>query len=74
YMAKYIPASSNIRWVILAPSRVQKPHVKKDAGAKHCFFCPGNEDQTPCEVDRIAHESKWLVRVFPNKFPITDIH
>ncbi len=42
---------------------------------KECPFCPGNEDQTPPEIDIVRPESfssskaKWLVRVVPNKFP-----
>jgi len=34
-----------------------------------CFFCPGNEQLTPPELDRLERGGKWEVRVFPNKFP-----
>ena len=43
-----------------------------------CPFCAGNEATTPPEVYRIGPGEKdkpgWLVRVVPNKYPITDIH
>jgi UDPglucose--hexose-1-phosphate uridylyltransferase len=43
-----------------------------------CPFCFGNEDQTPPEIYRWGRsyptDTDWIVRVVPNKFPITDIH
>ena len=35
-----------------------------------CPFCPGNESATPPEILRVAArgDSRWLVRVVPNKF------
>ncbi|MCR4326311.1 MAG: hypothetical protein NUV52_01500, partial [Candidatus Roizmanbacteria bacterium] len=46
--------------------------------ASDCPFCPGNESQTPKEIDRIVGTdnaiSQWLTRVIPNQYPITDIH
>lgn len=43
-----------------------------------CPFCFGNETMTPPEVYRWGKtypaDPDWLVRVVPNKFPITDTH
>lgn len=43
-----------------------------------CPFCFGNEIMTPPEVYRWGKKSPndgdWLVRVVPNKYPITDLH
>lgn len=44
----------------------------------NCPFCFGNEQLTPPEVYRwgksYPRDPVWLVRVVPNKYPITDIH
>jgi len=55
--------------------------VIQKAGYNHnqnCPFCLGNEDQTPPEIYRWGesgpNDKNWLVRVVPNKYPITDIH
>ncbi len=60
------------------------PVVPQKSGLPaQCFFCPGNESKTPPEIERVAADgsfkpavslnspdvSKWLTRVFPNKFP-----
>lgn len=83
-MTKYIPDFSSRRWVILAPGRFNKPKATNqeytitDKGglkyARECPFCLGNENQTPAEIERVSQENRWLIRVFPNKYPITDIH
>ncbi len=84
-MAKYIPDSKNHRWVILAPNRLHKPatgkkeyNLFKEGGickSKECPFCVGNEDKTPGEIMRVKDERfGWKVRVFRNKYPITDLH
>ncbi|OGY16599.1 MAG: hypothetical protein A2785_03330 [Candidatus Chisholmbacteria bacterium RIFCSPHIGHO2_01_FULL_49_18] len=43
-----------------------------------CPFCLGNEQLTPPEIYRWGrkdpHDPDWVVRVVPNKFPITDLH
>jgi len=76
-MAKYVPDVKTQRWVVITPKRVERP---KDAVSKKsvCPFCVGNESLTPPEVYRIGSGEKdkpgWIVRVVPNKFPITDIH
>lgn len=37
----------------------------------NCFFCRGNEKSTPPESFRINDKNgNWIVRSFPNKFPI----
>lgn len=83
-MAKYIPDIKSSRWVILAPGRFKKPQgkineykiIKKDNlnFAPDCPFCPGNEDKTPPEIASIKTNGDWQIRVFSNKYPITDIH
>lgn len=83
-MAKYVPDILNHRWVILAASRLTRPHdhnkqhrlIKKRGMhiSPDCPFCPGNEDRTPPEIDVIQSEHDWAVRTFSNKFPITDVH
>lgn len=46
--------------------------------SEDCPFCLGNEDRTPPEIYRWvkpdSRNSEWLVRVVPNKYPITDLH
>jgi UDPglucose--hexose-1-phosphate uridylyltransferase len=79
-MSKYIPDSKTQRWVIISAQRTKRPsNVEgKPAGGFVCPFCPGNEAVTPPEVYRIGPGEKdapgWLVRVVPNKYPITDTH
>ena len=63
------------RQVIIAVGRGKRPTDYKHGGAgeedggKACFFCPGNEHTTPPEISRIGEGGRWVVRVFPNKFP-----
>ncbi|MEK7592795.1 MAG: DUF4931 domain-containing protein [Patescibacteria group bacterium] len=80
-MAKYVPDSKTQRWVVIAPTRLNRPEssfAKKTEEKQICPFCPGNEHTTPPEVYRIGPGEKdstgWKVRVVPNKYPITDIH
>lgn len=75
-MAKYVPDSQSKRWSVIAASRMGRPEElqsgKRDG---RCPFCPGSEDLTPPELYRIGGlGTDWKVRVFPNKYPITDIH
>lgn len=66
-------------WVIIATERGKRPHdfERRDppAAAKErepsCPFCPGNEEKTPSELERIEHPEQkgWAVRVIANKFP-----
>lgn len=63
-------------WVIIATERARRPHEfaakeKPKPIAKYvanCPFCPGNEAMTPPETYRVGDETKWEVRVTPNKF------
>ncbi len=61
------------RWVIIAAERAKRPHDFKTEEVQDnkdkCFFCPGKEHTTPPEIYRIEEDSKWIVRVIPNKFP-----
>ncbi|MCS6956702.1 MAG: DUF4931 domain-containing protein [Patescibacteria group bacterium] len=79
-MSKYVPDVSTKRWVIIAGDRLKRPEEAKDKKKKKfiCPFCQGNEVMTPAEVFRIGegepNKPGWLIRVIPNKFPITDFH
>lgn len=79
-MSKYVPDISTKRWVIISSQRLGRPHENKNKKNKKftCPFCSGNEKLTPPEVFRIGkgqvNNSGWLVRVVPNKYPITDFH
>ncbi|MFN3910018.1 MAG: DUF4931 domain-containing protein [Candidatus Anstonellaceae archaeon] len=66
------------RTAILTPGRALRPHdfqgpkkPKKKQKPSDCFFCPGNENLTPPELDRTQLNGKktWLNRVFLNRFP-----
>lgn len=66
------------RWIVIAAEREKRPRdFKKPAPMKSelkeknpkCPFCPGNEQMTPPEVMRVEKKGKWVIRVFPNKFP-----
>lgn len=66
-------------WVVLATERARRPHdfrrVEPRAAAvdyaADCPFCPGNESQTPGEIERLrlAGSNQWSLRVVPNRFP-----
>lgn len=75
-MSKYVPDISTKRWVIISPQRLERT-AKKHVHAM-CPFCAGQEKHTPPEVLRFGkgepNQEGWIVRVTPNKFPITDIH
>ncbi len=72
------------KWTIVAPSRGDRPfdfsnqseEEKEREVDDECPFCPGNESETPKEIQAIREnekdESSWRVRVFPNKFPALD--
>src|SRR3989344_4418080 len=76
-MAKYVPDVKTQRWVIISAGRTSRPGDFTPHKSV-CPFCAGNEATTPPEVYRIGPGEKdkqgWLVRVVPNKYPITDIH
>jgi UDPglucose--hexose-1-phosphate uridylyltransferase len=68
--------------VILAPGRARRPDTHRGAAPTRdvsprvgsCPFCPGNEHQTPPEVQRTGSGAPdtpgWRVRVVPNLYPI----
>jgi UDPglucose--hexose-1-phosphate uridylyltransferase len=63
------------QWAVLAPRRESRPHERLVVSRPSlperddtCPFCPGNEDQTPPEIDRLPHGEPWAVRVVPNLF------
>jgi UDPglucose--hexose-1-phosphate uridylyltransferase len=66
-------------WVIMAGERSKRPDdfVRQQskpelpAFSPSCPFCPGNEAMTPPEsfAFRDKGNKKWLIRVFPNRFP-----
>jgi galactose-1-phosphate uridylyltransferase len=68
------PASQAPDWEAAEEARL----AELEAARRDCPFCPGNEDQTPPEILRVAPEavigcapttSPWLIRAFPNLFP-----
>lgn len=78
-MAKFVPDIKTQRWIVIAPSRTDRPDEHKGVTTSNvCVFCPGNENLTPPEIMRIGKGERdsvgWMIRVVPNKFPITDIH
>lgn len=79
-MSKYVPDILTRRWVIISPHRIKRPEDKLITNRKKnlCVFCAGNEKYTPPETFRLGkgkeNEPGWLVRVIPNKYPITDFH
>lgn len=82
-MARYVPDILTHRWVIISPQRMQRPTSQGDkvSGKKPghpSLFCEGSEDKTPPEILRLGggepNKPGWKVRVFPNKYPITDFH
>ena len=49
----------------LAALKNEAPH-----NPQTCYFCPGNEAQTPPEIGRVSDgKGGWSMRWFPNKFP-----
>jgi len=77
-MSRYVPDILSRRWVIVSPQRLGRPHSEKKKKISYCPFCPGHEGKTTPEVLRYGkgepNKPGWLVRVIPNKFPITDYH
>lgn len=75
-MSNYISDSSKSHWLVSNPARITRTGM--DGKPFRCPFCKGNESDTPPEVFRIGEgeENKpgWEIRVFPNLFPITEIH
>lgn len=84
-MAKFVHDSKTKRWVIVVPSRINRPHdndpIPSDKSfhsqtPAKCPFCPGAE-KLNTEVFRIGGEpgdTHWRILVMANKYPITDYH
>lgn len=73
-MAKFVPDAQSKRWSVIASERMSRPdELQAEKRESKCPFCPGSESLTPPELFRIGG-NEWKVRVFPNKFPITDFH
>jgi UDPglucose--hexose-1-phosphate uridylyltransferase len=69
------------RWVIIEPERNKRPGAhpvtsENSVAPEDCPFCPGNERETPEEIVAVraaalaANKPGWIIRVFPNKYPI----
>ena len=76
-MARFVPDTRTLRWVIISPHRALRPGEdikKKKAWKKHCPFCPKSLVLAEDEVYRLTAGGKlWKVFVVRNKYPITDI-
>ncbi|MDR1959500.1 MAG: hypothetical protein LBQ54_10755 [Planctomycetaceae bacterium] len=81
-MSEYRQDPLSGRWVVIAEERANRPNQfdvpygTEGKGHKtRCPFCPGNEADTPDEIDAIRSEdgtkndSAWMTRVVPNRFP-----
>lgn len=81
-MARFVPDSKTGRWVIIAPTRVTRPHDNSTTPevekASACPFCPGqeslNKDLFSVEKSLPDGRQAWQIRVIANKYPITDFH
>ncbi len=65
YFGDMILIASNRKF---RPKRFERVEEKKSGV---CVFCPGNENLTPQETDRVSKNDKWIMRRFPNKFPFS---
>lgn len=68
-------------WVIVSPERGKRPQTLSTAAASAksavahdvaCPFCPGSEQQSTVETERIEGPSGWIARSIENKFKILD--
>ncbi|MCC6669971.1 MAG: hypothetical protein IT458_02845 [Planctomycetes bacterium] len=68
------------RPVLVAPHRRLRPQDTHARSPGTCPFCPGQEAETPPEVDAIRAPDSlpdrpgWRMRAFANLFPATDAH
>jgi UDPglucose--hexose-1-phosphate uridylyltransferase len=76
-MARFVPDSKTLRWVIISPHRALRPGEdikRKREWRKKCPFCPGSPVLKTDEVFRLAAGGElWKVMVIKNRYPITDI-
>lgn len=63
------------KWIIFAPRRALRPDVAKGPEPV-CPFCPGKEarEHEAYRVGGKEGDSRWQIRVLPNKFPFAPIH
>lgn len=72
---KFIQNSVSDKWVISSPRRANRPDTANGTEPV-CPFCVGNETREK-EVYRVGgkeNDTKWEIRVIPNKFPFAPIH
>lgn len=68
------------RPILVAPRRRNRPLHTQGKASGPCPFCPGEEHQTPPEVDAIragdsaADAPGWNVRAFANLYPAATLH
>ena len=69
----YLQDMKTGRIVVYAPERVGRP--AESGKIVGCPFCAGNKSMTPPVIlEKTDSAGRWLIRVFPNKFPITECH
>lgn len=74
-MPRFLTDSFGLSWMILAPSRRERLHDSEKPEIKgECVFCPGNEKLNRETGRTVSDDSRWLVRVIENKFPIAEYH
>ncbi|MGV8169649.1 MAG: galactose-1-phosphate uridylyltransferase [Candidatus Nanoarchaeia archaeon] len=62
------------RYVIINSGRKKRLvqfEAKNNKKTDLCVFCPGSEGMNPQETERVSDKnnpSKWIIRVFPNKY------
>jgi len=66
------------RWVIVAPERAgelgtRRTTLDAPVAAEACPFCPGAEAANPDEIQRVAVDGTWAVRVTPDRHPLLRI-
>jgi len=67
YKVAIIKVYKNI--VVYAAGREERPYITNDQ-RECCPFCAGNENLTPDPSQEVIDKETWLLRSFPNKYPI----
>lgn len=69
------------RPILVALGRSKRPILTSpDQGSDSCPFCPGEEHQTPAELDAVRAEGSsadqpgWSIRAFDNLYPAAQYH
>lgn len=81
-MPKYRQNPITKEWTIISTERSRRPvdveaRSAQESAHTGCPFCPGNEEMTGPAVYTIPPNTErgdWLVRIVPNKYPITEDH